>query len=156
MVLFTNLVVITGKTEPDSSWRYSLKGTGAVIQVVPKKNYNQILGRKIYPQSRKHCQRLPSKAVKSPLGHQHMEHMSQTYLMIRLWGEQNSVFRLLVVATPHLYDGLQVKINFLQQKHKALIVKAKPVASQPCRAVCFTIFCSKRNKTRVSYKTYHD
>jgi len=37
MVLFTNLLVITGKTEPDTSWRCSLKGTGAAIEVVPKK-----------------------------------------------------------------------------------------------------------------------
>lgn len=36
-VLFVNVVVITGKLEPDSSWRCSLEGTGAAIQVVPKK-----------------------------------------------------------------------------------------------------------------------
>lgn len=66
-ILFTNLGVITGKMEADSSWRCSLKGTEAAIEVVPKKITIRYWEEK-FTLGVENSQRLPSKAVQSLLG----------------------------------------------------------------------------------------
>lgn len=139
-ILFKNLIVITGEQ------RKTLLGCA------PWKEQEQQY--KLYKENQKKklgVERLLGKAMMGLLGHWHMEHVSQTSCSDC---EENHIQSLGYWQLARAHDYHEGQDEFSQQKQQTPSIKAKPAASEPCRALYFTTGCSNWDKTKKSYKNY--